>query len=165
MHVPVICDNCGAVFGEGGVRLPGAGSGVIQNFAMGPCPVCGGTGHAVDGIYDAVGDSLRILAAGESANLGRLRDLLQSWSVSPPASGPEAADALEDAAPDLSGFAQWLREAKSPAALAAWITVLLALITLVIELSQDNTPVEQVNIQETTVKLIQQAPPPESPGR
>lgn len=53
------CNSCGNAFPT---RVNALGSIQIQNMGYGPCPKCGGGGTIPDGLYDIVGEAIRLIA-------------------------------------------------------------------------------------------------------
>ena len=59
--VPAFCDTCGMIFSSGifaensNISFSGCGAG--------PCPRCGGMGHIPDGIFNFVGNTIKVLSA------------------------------------------------------------------------------------------------------
>jgi hypothetical protein len=46
-----------------GIEVKNARNITMVGNTAGPCPVCGGIGEIPDGVYDFVGDTIRVVAA------------------------------------------------------------------------------------------------------
>jgi hypothetical protein len=59
--IPAICDQCGAVFASKWELGDSAQASFLRS-SSGSCPQCGSMGTIPDGVYEAAGNTLRILA-------------------------------------------------------------------------------------------------------
>ena len=76
--VPAFCDTCGSVF-DSGVVFDNSTNVSFSGVGAGPCPVCDGTGHVPDGVFNFIGETIEILSAPERtvAELTQLSKILQ----------------------------------------------------------------------------------------
>ncbi|WP_353662454.1 SEC-C metal-binding domain-containing protein [Hydrogenimonas sp. SS33] len=128
------CENpkCGAVF-EVPILVGGPGNATIHmtNTRAGPCPVCGSFGLIPDGVYQYANHAVSLLTGPETS----VRVLRQVYEILKRAKStsedkqavlkeveevsPQAAQTLQQA-PEISNYLQW-------------ITVLIALVSLAIQ--------------------------------
>jgi hypothetical protein len=148
-EVPAFCPHCGAIFGSGIVlgelmrRLTLTG-----NKAR--CPVCDQWGDIPDGVFNVTDGALEVLCAPAITRerLERLRGILDSVRQGTTAPA-EAVELLVEEAPELQAFLTRLR--RDPATVAAWLALLLALISFLLAHQCDT-----INVQHVTETVIQQ---------
>lgn len=128
------CENpkCGAVF-EAPNIIGGPGSATIQmtGTRYGPCPVCGSYGRIPDGVYQYANHAVSLLTGPETSVrvLRQVHEILKRAKSNSEdkeavlreveAVSPQASQALQQA-PETSNYIQW-------------ITVLIALVALAIQ--------------------------------
>ena len=128
------CENqkCGAVF-EVPNLVGGSGNVTIHmtNTRVGPCPVCGSSGLIPDGIYQYASHAVSLLTGPETSTqiLRQVHEILRRAKYKPEnketilneveAVSPQTAQALQKA-PEISNYLNW-------------ITVLIALVALAIQ--------------------------------
>ena len=125
-----ICDTCLTVWVPNAVGLEGARGVVIENFSVGPCPTCGGTGHIPDGIYSATTDTISVIATSvKSAQaLATLHRILQR-AHKEQASAERLAALLEDeGSADFSPVAAVVRREANNIDIKYWIAIALAVV-------------------------------------
>jgi SEC-C motif len=141
--VPGICDQCGAVFFSPNISFGTGGTVITAGTRVGPCPHCGSMGSVPDGMYQAFGETLQILAKTPSsaASLQHLAAVLRSAREL--GKDREAtADAIEKEAPEFAGLAGGLREVKGWT-VYQWLSLLLLLIGILIShYANSGTPSE-----------------------
>lgn len=103
----------------------------------GPCPVCRGQGDVLDGTFDFIGDTIRLLQ-GPSATVDRLHRLaaILREAQQRDASADEIRRKVEDDLPELSRISDLLPRTRQE--LYAFITLLLAVIALMIQTGKKN---------------------------
>lgn len=165
--VPAICRTCGAVFSAPNIFGGDALNVTMIGNTVGPCPHCGGVGEIPDGVYDFVGDTIRIVASSgySRQQLERLAALVaQAREARAPAA--EVVATLEREAPELSELAERLLVPKTPADLAGWLMLLLMVLQLV--LARPSSDVSEQDVQRLTEqaveRAIQQQPAPAAPS-
>lgn len=128
--LPAICDQCSTVFSSGfaienrtRVSMVGCGAG--------PCPSCGAGGTIPDGLYDAFGDTLRILSDGprSARSLERLATVLRA-AQEHGLDREATAAAIEREAPEYADLAGDVRERRGWS-LYQYLTILLMVIAIV----------------------------------
>jgi hypothetical protein len=166
MQVPAICRDCGAVI-PSGIEVEGGGNLMMVGNTVGPCPVCGGIGEVPDGVYDFVGDTIRVVAtSGYSRDqLQRLADLIAQARVAG-ASPREVVLQIEREAPELSEVAKRLLVPRTPADLGAWLTLLLMALQMLLSTSgrQDLSEAEVNRLTDQAVERAMKEPPPPTGG-
>jgi hypothetical protein len=129
------CENpvCGAVF-EAPNFIGGSGNATLHmtSTRVGPCPVCGSYGFIPDGVYKYANHAVSLLTGPKTSVrvLRQVHEILKRAKAKPSdkeallkeveAVSPTAAQALQQS-PDASNYLQW-------------ITVLIALIALAIQI-------------------------------
>lgn len=128
--VPVFCDNCGTLFATESLLGGDWRQVSFENVGFGPCPVCGSTGRVLDGTYDFIGDTIRVLSAPEWSleRLGWLQERIAAARAALVA--PEAVvDEVVAASPELAALVRPLLQ-KGWKALQILVTI-LAIVTFV----------------------------------
>jgi hypothetical protein len=103
--VPVFCNNCGTLFATESLLGGDWRQVSFKNVGFGPCPVCAGTGQVLDGTYDLIGDTIRVLSAPEWSleRLGWLQERIAAARAGLVA--PEAVvDEVAAASPELAAL-------------------------------------------------------------
>ena len=165
-QLPAVCRTCGTVF-PSGFDLQHARNVTFEDCVAGPCPKCGGDGDIPNGIYDFVGDTIRVLAAPttSAAQLRRIADVLHD-ARERRSSRTEVARAVEDVAPGTS-LAQRFLIPRNPGEFYALLGIILAAITLLIMAKSagsgpDEGDIERIvrdAIEEVQVRPSANAPP------
>jgi hypothetical protein len=143
--VPAVCDTCGTIFASS-VMVSG-GKASFTNCSAGPCPHCGGVGHIPDGIYEFVGNVLRILAAPERTvtELTQLRELLRR-SQKKKESLEAAAARVERELPMFKRVGEELRRAPITTTSTVLTLILTAITTFLA--SRDSTKPHDVVVNQ-----------------
>lgn len=179
--LPAVCDSCSTLFNSG-FRVENSRHITIEDFTTGPCPRCGGRGHIPDGVYDVVGDTIRVLATTtQSAEaLVQLARVLERARASGAQDPGRVAASIEKESPEFSALADVLRRLRG-VRLIEWVTMALAVIAILqgAEAAQSNTRndakldrIYNMLVQEqksTSTPVTTQTPPPRAiaklPGR
>lgn len=151
--VPVFCDSCGAVWGSPNF-IGGTGSKIrMTGNKVGPCPVCGGMGSVPDGVYDLIDDSLNVVQSAEmpAATLQGLIDLLQSRARGK-VTDAEVIEKIESTAPGLVPTVREVLQKPDP---IKWVTLLLAILSMYLELHAATPPTA-----EDIVRALHEKPVP-----
>ena len=129
--LPAICDQCGAVFSSG-FAIENSTRVSMVGCGAGPCPSCGGSGTIPDGLYDAFGDTLRILADGprSARSLEHLADVLRN-AQRQGMDREATAVAIETEVPEFAALASDIRQ-RHGWTLNQWLMFLLALIAVLV---------------------------------
>jgi hypothetical protein len=129
--IPVICSQCGTVFGSPNLIGGNASSIQFENVGVGPCPKCGGTGKVPDGTYDLQDDTLKVVQSSgiPAPALQGLIDLLESLQRGD-ASNDEVMERVEADAPALAPTVRNVLAKSDP---AQWIALLIAVIALYLQ--------------------------------
>jgi hypothetical protein len=161
--VPAICRTCGTVF-PSGIVAENSRDISFTGSTAGPCPNCGGTGEIPDGLYDFVGDTVRVVArSGYSrGQLERVAALLvQARQARTPAADVVAA--LEDEAPELSEIAKRLLVPKTPADLVAWLALLLLVVQMLT--AKPSSDLSEKDVERLTQQAVERAITPPAATR
>jgi hypothetical protein len=153
--VPAICRTCGTVF-ESGIVAENSHNISFVGSTAGPCPNCGGTGEIPDGVYDFVGDTVRVVASSgySHAQLQKIATLLiQARAAGMPAA--DVATALEDEAPELAVIAKRLLVPKTPADLVAWLTLLLLVVQMF--MAKPSSGLSERDVERMTEQAVERA--------
>src|SRR5437867_3405636 len=131
--IPVVCQSCRRMWlatniigGSGTARV------TIMNSTVSPCPFCGGTGRIPNGVYELAGGVVRYLASGAVSVpdlrllQGVLRDAQQRQ-----AKPSEIVQEIKQKVPAAEGITASF-SSQTSIALAAWLTVLLTLIGIIL---------------------------------
>jgi hypothetical protein len=130
------------------------------------CPSCGGTGRIPDGIYDVLGETIRILRSSDrsASQLQKLADALKAARQNN-ASPDEIKQTIKEQAPELTGIADLLPTNRNElygavSAICAILSVLIAGAALYLS-AQAITP-EQVD--EIIARAMNQPVTPKQSG-
>lgn len=161
VQIPAICHTCGAVY-PSGIDVVGGGGTFAGNRSQ--CPRCGAMGSIPDGVYDVVGDSIRVLAASEISRreleriakvFGELRDR--------EATPEEVRQAIQDEAPSLSPIV----EKFGPKTFGDWIALLALIVAIATLLLEQRNALTAADIErlsgaviERTIEETRQSPAP-----
>lgn len=128
------CENpeCGAVF-EAPNLVGGSGNATIHmtNTRVGPCPVCGSSGLIPDGIYQYASHAVSLLTGPETSIhvLRQVHEILRH-AKSKPEDKEAVLKEVEAVSPQVAGALQQAPEASN---YLNWVTVLIALVALAIQ--------------------------------
>jgi hypothetical protein len=168
--VPVICNNCGALFPYtlmySQVPIPP----IQMNFkdvTVGPCTVCGvGSGAVPDGLYNFTDSALTIFSTWSTERLQRLRAALEAARM-----GENPREVVEEVLkgePELEPIWQKLSPIRDGNTFYVFIGVILMTITLLVILSTSGggTTIQHqtVNVQ-TVIQHCLANPTASNPGR
>jgi len=147
IHIPAICDSCGAVFRSGFVA-ENARNITLSGNISGPCPACGDMGHIPDGIFNFVGDTIEILSAPKRTvdELSRLARIIGE-SRDKKRSREEVAETIRKEVPELAGLADLLP--KTRAELYAFLALIVAVIAILTQEGQSGTNTTNVTVEQT----------------
>lgn len=138
MRVPAVCDNCGTIF-PSGFGMENSTNISFSGCSAGPCPTCGGIGHIPDGVYNFIDNTIEFLSGPQRSitELKRLAALLERAKFSN--ATPQAiAQEIDESIPELSSIKDWLPKTRSE--LYTFITLLIAILTLIISQIQSGEP-------------------------
>jgi PHP family Zn ribbon phosphoesterase len=101
IEVPSFCDNCGTIFPSGIVVSNCMNLTLSNNKSR--CPNCGGWGHAIDGVFNIINDSIEILSGPQITveRLDKLEKIFKS-SERKKSSPEEIEDTIKKEVPELS---------------------------------------------------------------
>lgn len=149
--VPAFCDTCGTAFPSGFFAENSSFS--LSNFVAGPCPNCGGMGHVPDGLYNIVGNSIKVLANSKrsSSELLRIAERLRA-AKQRNATPDEMSATLKEELPELSSIADTIP--KTRAELYAFITVILTIIGMIVtSLSSKESP--RIEVHQVITNIVE----------
>jgi hypothetical protein len=142
-HVPVFCDNCGTLFVTssligGDVRV------TFENTGFGPCPGCGGMGRVLDGSYEFIGDTIKVLGAPAWSHekLTWLEERIRAAQA--------GAESTDDVIEDITEHAPELAELFRSLLKKGWtgLQVLVAILAVVTYLqSREDPPATSTQIE------------------
>ena len=147
MRIPAFCDTCGAVF-RSSIVAEDATNLTLVGIGAGPCPVCGGAGHIPDGVFNFVGNTIKILSAPQRTidELSRLAKILREAREKKEA--PEAvAQTIRDELPGLAGLADLLPRTRTE--LYAFLALIVAVITLISQSCGGGNTTPNVTVNQT----------------
>lgn len=125
-----------------------------------PCPACGGTGDVLEGTFDFVGDTIRLLS-GPSVTVSRLQRLaaILKEAQQSGASADEIKRQVKEDLPELSRISDLLPRTRME--LYAFIALLLTAVGLVIQSGKNsgdtNISIDQV-INNCVVENVETSP-------
>jgi hypothetical protein len=156
--LPAVCDTCGKFF-PSGIRVENSKSIGFSNVTVGPCPRCGGTGHVPDGVYNFIGDTIELLQGPQRtvSELQRFANILRT-ARDRGATAEEVVETVRRETPEFSFLLNFLTSREARKELATWLTLILAIISLVLQAKQSaNT--ERVEVNQVINNItVQEAP-------
>ena len=143
MQIPAVCPTCLTVFSSG-ISANNVRGLTLSGNRAGPCPGCGGMGDVINGTFDVVNDTIRALNDLSRRELERVARILHEEK------NPERIiERIEKEAPAAAGLAKFIPQ--NPKDLAAYLTVLVAIVAMLLAQSRANDPpsevVHNVNIE------------------
>ena len=137
MRVPAVCDNCSNIFPTG-FDISNSTNVSFSGCSAGPCPVCGGTGHIPDGVYNFIGNTIEFLSGPERSliELRKLASILErakNNNFDSKSIGRE----VDKEIPELSSIKDLLPTNR--AELYGFITILLTIISLIMSQTQSSS--------------------------
>lgn len=155
--IPAVCSSCGTLFYAPNL-VGGTGTVEFRNSRLGPCPVCGGVGDIVDGIYNAATNTARLLisSATKPHQLKKLHEILLA-AKRQNLSREEIQETVKNELPELQSLRDWLPTTRNE--LYTFIGIILALITLIttaaLGVAQLNQNISEQDVQQLVDKAIQ----------
>jgi hypothetical protein len=151
--VPVICDNCGAVWGAPNVIGDSGARIAMTRTKVGPCPACGGVGSVPDGVYDLLDDTVSVVQSAQisASTLQGLIDLLRARARGQ-ITDDEVIEKVESTAPALLSAVQNVLQKQNP---MQWVTLLLAIFGMYLQLQAREPPTA-----EDIVRALHENPAP-----
>ncbi len=142
MNVPAVCDNCGNIF-PSGISAINSTNVSFSNCRAGPCPVCGGTGHIPDGVYNFIGNTIELLSGpqrsiSELKKLASILERARNNNIDSQSIGKE----IDEEVPELSSLKDCLPKTRSE--LYLFIGLILSIIFQI--QSGDSSKIEVNNI-------------------
>lgn len=160
-QIPAFCDRCGTIFGSG-IVVENSTNVSFLDVTAGPCPVCGGTGHVPDGVFNIIGSTLEVLSAPERTvkDLTRLAQIF-SEAQTTKQSREEVAERVAKEVPAFSKVVDLLPHNRGE------LYTFLGLILATIPLLKECTPQERSNVtinQVVNQVVVQQTAVPQPPS-
>ncbi len=156
--IPVVCDSCKRLWVTEslfGVAEGGTASVSMENVSVSPCPHCGGTGQVPDGLYELQSNATRYLGALKANELRTLLDVVQD-AQRHTLDADIVAARIEHEVPSASPIADLVKNSGT-GGLAAWLTLLVALIGLLLPLVQhQDKPLSQQQMEQAFVRALEQ---------
>ncbi len=151
VDVPAICSTCGNVFFAPNL-IGGSGKVIFQNSRLGPCPVCGGTGDIIDGVYDAATNTAKLIVTSVKNvhQLNKFKEILLGAQKNK-LSSKQINSQVKKEIPELQSLSDWLPKTRID--LYSFIGIILTLITLLSSTAIDFFNAKE-NISEEQVKEL-----------
>ena len=162
-RIPAVCDNCGTVF-PSPIELKNSRGVRFVDCGAGPCPKCGGNGTILDGVYDTLGNTVRILLTSKRSvqELESLRHALKT-AKEQKASREEITDTIKTHAPELQTLADLLPQKRSELyPFVSMLVVILATLIAAYVAFQKKGPTDaEINamIEKAVAEVTQQQAP------
>jgi len=165
VEVPAVCNRCGTFYPSGLGFDPG-GTGVTGTWKVSthpidrPCPVCGGNGRMLGGSWHVVENTIHLLEGPDTtvSELERLAAVLRE-ARDRGANLDEVRSTVEREFPSLGQRLSRLLVPRTPSDLAAYITVILTIISMILMAKQENRPVE-IDVDQVINEITVEAPTP-----
>jgi len=164
-QVPATCYNCGLLFASG-IDLQTSIGTSFRGLIAGPCPRCAGKGRILDGIYTALGDTLRILI--DPTNPERIPTFLDALkqATAKSASPEELQQTIEKLEPQLTGLVAFLKDRENRKEVYIVVGLLIALLASYVKSNQTCPPSQIDNlVEQATAEAMAPAPAQSAPNR
>jgi hypothetical protein len=127
-QIPAFCDDCGNIFISSNF-IGGDVNVTLENVGI-SCPRCGSIAKVPNGVYQFIGDTIKILSAPYSSHLKlqKLADILQKVREKE-VSAEEISKIIETELPEFSSIANYLKQ-QAPTVIIGVIQILLGLIQI-----------------------------------
>ena len=163
--LPVICQSCGRLWIVTNL-FGGSGKVALRDISVAGCPYCGGTGRIPDGVYDLAGGVVRYLSSGavSVADLRRLQDVLR-YAQQRNAKPTEIVKEIKRKVPTAEGITASF-SSQTSIALAAWLTVLIGLISIILMTRTQNPGMSltQTQVEQAVEQALKNAHAGEQPA-
>jgi hypothetical protein len=143
---PAACARCGAIFPFRGIVVENSTNVTFGSLTV-QCPSCGGPARVLDGTYDFVGNTIRLVdgPAYTRAQLTALMGLLKK-ARDERRTAEELEAEIEKAAPGFANVAELIRP-KTSGDIAAWVVVLLGFLQFLLAMLGSGDKPIQINEQ------------------
>lgn len=157
-QVPALCDDCGAVFGSG-IAVQNVRHLTLSGNRS-KCPRCGSKARIPDGVFNAVGGTLELVAGPERTveDLRRLQEVIRE-AQEQGVSRDTVANAIREQVPEFSDLVDLLPQTRSE--LYMFLTMLLTGLGIVVSQCEGGggEPVEiNVDVDQVVNKSVEQLP-------
>lgn len=144
--MPAICETCGTMF-PSGIVIENSYNITFSGNRAGPCPQCGGMGAIPDGVYDFIGDTIKVLAGSHRSveDLRRLRTIVRD-ARRDHRPITEVTQAIKDEDPELGSVIERLVLPRNAGEFYAFLAFLVATITLILTMRQQPAATTNVDI-------------------
>jgi hypothetical protein len=130
LRVPAFCDSCGKIF-PSAFEAVNSTNITFSGVGSGPCPSCGGMGHIPDGLYNFVGNTIKLLS-GPSCTISELERLaIILREARGRGASPELINnRIQEEVPELSSIKDIFPKSRSE--LYPFIVIILTIIHLIL---------------------------------
>lgn len=165
--IPAVCQRCGTVF-PSEYRVDNSTGITFAGNLSGPCPRCGRMGRIPDGMFNFIGDAAEVIESSDIATdrLQELIDLVRGLATDPSITPEQVVDAVAEKAPGLNPVMRKYLAPQSAADFYAMLAVLIALLTLLLAISQAGHSLPQTTevINQVINNCVNNPPlPPRAP--
>jgi hypothetical protein len=157
VDIPVVCGTCATLFFAPNL-VGGTAQVEFKNSSLGPCPVCGGVGDIIDGVYSAATNTAKLiissatkpqqLKAIEAIFLAAKKHKLSSVQIN---------ERVHKEVPELQTISDWIPKTRME--LYTFIGIVLALITYISTTSfnfiDSNNNTSEKMVKELVDKAVQ----------
>jgi hypothetical protein len=165
VEVPAVCNWCGSFYPSGFGLDPG-GTGITATWTTETrpidrrCPACGGNGRVLGGAWHIVENTIQLLEGPDTtvSELERLAGVLRE-ARDRGADLDEVRNTVEREFPGMGQRLSKLLVPRTPADLAAYITLILTIIGMILMARQDDRPVE-IDVDQVINNITVEAPTP-----
>jgi len=153
--IPVVCDSCDLFFMSRSL-LVGAGQVTFINCFQNQCPKCGNPLRILDGTYELVDNTTKLLSGPEStvSKLKRLYEILQTAKTQK-STANEIKNQLNKEIPSLSALSDLLPKTKQE--LYTAISIIIAVISLLMQ-SMNKSPSTKIEVNQVVNNIFQETP-------
>ncbi len=157
VDIPAVCSTCATLFYAPNL-VGGAGQVVFKNSRLGPCPVCGGVGDIIDGVYSAATNTAKLIisSASKPHQLKAIETIFIAAKKNK-LSTDQINERVKKEAPELQTISDWIPKTRME--LYTFIGIVLALITYIssttFSISDSSKNASEKVVKELVDKAVQ----------
>ncbi len=158
VDIPAVCSTCSSLFFAPNL-VGGAGQVEFHGSMLSPCPVCGGVGDIIDGVYNAATNTARLIisSATKPQQLKALEAIFLAAKKNK-LSLDQINGRVQEKVPELQSISDWVPKTRME--LYTFIGIVLALITYIstttFNFKDSNNSVSEDKVKELIDRAVKE---------
>lgn len=150
--IPAFCNKCGASLNSG-IFIENSTNVTLSNNRVGYCPKCGSQGHTLDGTFDFIDNSIKILSASTRTidELSRLENILNE-AIKEKQSQQFISKRIKDEIPTLANFS--ILVPKNTSDLYTFLTFVLTLVIYLTPFFQSHQKLPELSTDQIVEMIV-----------